>query len=1135
MNWTKEQLEAIEIKDKNILVSAAAGSGKTAVLVERIKQLILKDKVLLDEMLVVTFTNAAASEMREKIVSAIPDQLNLIHKSHISTFHAFALDVIRRYFHLINIEPGFRICDDTQRIILQREAMEELFRNKFREEDPEFLHFLNLYASSKNEDAVKDIILSLYEFMQSIPEPFEWLDNKKEALRIGPEEFRKSRIIKEIMSEITEELSSAAAICEKVKSLVSEAELPSLIPKASADLEMINRIISGFRTDYDEGSEAVRESRFAVFSTSKEDKERYQDIKDDVQMLRDTAKDCLNRLKNLYCAKTLNEYIEDINSLYKEAAVLCDLINEYDNLYRKLKDKKGVIDFSDIEHYALKILSFDEAASEYRNKFRYIFIDEYQDSNLVQECIISKIQRENNVFMVGDVKQSIYKFRLAEPEIFINKYEDFKKNDSPFNIKLDLNRNFRSKGHIIDFVNDVFSNIMTLKTAGMNYDNNAALYKGIDYVGELDHPVELHLADDSILDSSDIDEEIKEMKKAEMEAFTAARLIKEARGLPFFDSKTGQKRFLSYKDMVILLRSTSGIAEYYSEALEKEGIPSFMDMGDGFFDTLEVSVMLNLLKVIDNKKQDVPLLSVLRSPVFEFSVSELAEIRLAEKKGAYYDAFNRYPESGENSELREKCKLALTKINKWKRRANFMQLPDFLWELILNTGYYNYTGALPGGTQRQANLRALVDKADLYENSQGKGLFGFINYIEAVKKEKVATAPVKLLGESDDVVRIMTVHKSKGLEFPMVLAGNLGRVFHRESGGQISFHKDLGFVLKQVDKANSCWRRTILQNVIDAVKSRDALAEEIRILYVLLTRPMDKLILLGTVTDSEKVIKAASMKKELGIVKGKSYLDFMLPVLTGLPNLSCKVHCREDIGLVKKEQKDKRSSIQTQMQSGFSAEEKLQNEIESRFGWEYRHPSALKTKSKYSVTELSIRKEHEPVLFRKIRSVSGAAERGIVYHKIMELIPFNSEFCNLSKVQSFINELTEKEILTEEEINGIDLVKITQFFTSDIGRRASSAGELFREVSFNLLKEKDGEEIIVQGTIDCYFKEHGRYVLLDYKSGFIAGEGGGIEALADRYRPQLEMYREALETIRGIEVKEMYLYLFALSKEIQIT
>lgn len=1134
MNWTKEQREAIEIREKSILVSAAAGSGKTAVLVERIKELIREDKISLDQMLVVTFTNAAASEMREKIVTAIPEQMHQMHRAHISTFHAFALDVIKRYFHLIQIEPNFMICDDPQRILMQNEAMEQLFQKKFQEGDQEFRRFLQLYATSKNEDIPKEMILDVHRFIQSMPDPFGWLEEKMEALRSNEEAFQESVGFQDAQAEIEVEIQSALIACKKVEDWVLERHLTSLIGKAKADVQMLLEFLEGFRDGYDKGTEAIRRSTFARFISSKEDKPEYELIKDDIGLLRDEAKNSIKRITNLYCAKPLKEYVEEMNQTYAEALTLHRLVLEFDGLYRQRKEKKGVIDFSDIEHYALDILNHEAAASEYRNKFHYIFVDEYQDSNLVQESIIERIRRDNNVFMVGDVKQSIYKFRLAEPEIFLKKYEAYKTKGNPREIKLDLNKNFRSKEQIIQLVNHVFGKVMTRRTAGMDYDLDAALYKGVSYKGPLDYPVELHLVDNRNIDDKEIDEEIREMKRAELEASVAATLIKKSKGLPYHDEKTGEERLLQNKDMVILLRSTAGVGEIYQDALEKEGIPAYMDLGDGYFDTIEVLVLLNLLKIIDNRRQDVPLLSILRSPIFGFTVDQLSTIRLQQKRGAYHSAFSFYSQFGADESLRERCQKTIHRIGIWRQKAKFQPLSDFLWELIQDSGYYHYVGALPGGTARQGNLRALVDKAVFYESGQARGLFGFINYIEAMKKGKVSTAPAKLMGESDDVVRIMTVHKSKGLEFPMVLAGNLGRPFHRETGKQISLHKDLGIALKQVDRNQHTWRRTILQNVIDSRKNREDLAEEIRILYVSLTRPMDRLVLLGSVTDRDKFIRTAEMKGELGVTKGNCYLDFLLPAVIGYDGVLREDHDRSSAGTIERSQKEHKSRLQEEMDRGFVVQEDIALEIAKRFEWEYLFPEALQTKSKYSVSEL-VRKE--PILLPTTNSKQtgvDAAKRGTLYHRVMEHLPFHQGSMDINQILGFLDGLVEKEILTAQEAGEIDPTKVEQFFASDIGKRVCRADRIHREVPFNLLKNRNGEEIIIQGIIDCYFEEGDHYILLDYKSNYVTDDSARLDLLAEHYRPQLELYREALEAIRGIKVDETFLYLFSIGKELRI-
>lgn len=1134
MDWTNEQREAIETRHKSMLVSAAAGSGKTAVLVERIKQLIRQDQVGLDEMLVVTFTNAAASEMREKIVSAIPEQLHQIHKSHISTFHAFALDVIKRYFHLIQIEPQFKICDDTQRILLQNEAMEQLFEEKFREKDQAFLNFLTAYASSKNEETPKEMILDLHTFIQSMPDPFDWLSDRVEALQNDVGAFLTSQAFREIRDDIHEELEMAIQYGEKVMHWVLEENLVSLLGKAEEDRDMLLSIRDQFQENFELGAESIRNSSFARFVATKEDKGTYEGIKDDIKVLRDEAKECVKRIKAQYCGKKLSEYVTELQETHREASTLKELVIRFDELYRQRKQKKGVIDFSDIEHYALAILRHEEAATEYRDKFQYIFIDEYQDSNLVQESIIQCIKRPDNVFMVGDVKQSIYKFRLAEPDIFLKQYESCRSGQNPDAMKLDLNRNFRSKGNIINLVNHTFSSIMNRRTAGMAYDEDAALYQGVDYKGPLDYPVELHLVDDRAVEDPGLDDEIREMKRAELEAVVAAGLIKESKGLPFYDAKEGRERRLQNNDMVILLRATAQIGEVYREALEKEGIPAYLDLGDGYFDTLEVSVLLNLLKLLDNGKQDVPLLSVLRSPIFGYSIEELARIRTEQKRGAYHNAFRVYAELGLDLTLRNRCVTVQQKIQSWRRRTRFMPLSDFLWELILDSGYYSYVGALPGGVGRQANLRALVDKAITYEGGQASGLFGFINYIEAMKKGKISTAPVKLVGESDDVVRIMTVHKSKGLEFPLVLVGNLGRSFHREKGSVISLQKDLGLSLRRVDRNRRCWNRTILQNAIDRRRTRESLAEEIRVLYVALTRPMDRLLLLGTVSNREQAQKTAELKAELGILKGNSYLDYLLPALENAKGLLRGEHDRTIAGAAERSRQEQRAKTLVELEDGFLIEDALEKAVASRLNWQYGYQTAFQIKSKYSVTELgkaeSATRDPKP----QTKSAKEAAERGTLYHTVMEHLPFDQGALDEQDIRNWLNRMVESERLTRVEADAIQPSEIAAFFRSEIGRRVTKATQVYREVPFNLLRERDGEAILVQGIIDCYFEEKGRYVLMDYKSNAISDASDQLEHIVDLYRPQLTLYKEALEEIRGIQIDEMYLYLIRLGKEVRI-
>lgn len=1217
MKWTDKQWEAISLRDKNILVSAAAGSGKTAVLVERIKGLLLEDHADLTGMLIVTFSNAAASEMKEKIVSALNKelaqstgdekkqrylrrQLNSIHRCNISTFHAFAMEVIRRYFHLIGAEPNFKICDEGQKTILQSEAMEEIFSERFEERDPEFLRFLDMYGTGKSENDVKDMILKVHEFIQSLPEPFDWLEEKTAQLEMTAEQFAESTAFLQMCGEIDSGLELTAYYLKEAERMLEECGVQSLVPKLKLDVELAEAARAALlgrsagpeaalmnaaeperaadtenaaepRKGSDtesaaEGTPYTREGfeaaaaylrgdagSFQRMVAAKADKELFTEIKEEFSAVRDRGRDAFKKLGELYAAKPLEEYVEELAATARPASVLCGLVKAFAEAYRERKEQKGLLDFNDIEHCALQILAHEEAAAEYRKKFSYIFIDEYQDSNLVQETLIGRICRDNNVFMVGDVKQSIYKFRLAEPELFIGKYERFRRSETGRDAKVDLNRNFRSKGNIITAVNDVFSAIMSRESTGMDYDEEAALYKGVDYEGELDYPISLHLVDDRAMEDDAVDDEIRDMKKMELEACAAARLIRQAKGKPIYDAKKGVVRPLENRDAVVLLRGAKGYADLYYKALSEEGIPAFMDNSDGYFDTVEIQIFLNLLQVIDNGKQDLPLLSVLRSPIFDFSIDELAEIRLVKRRGAYYEAFACYASGGGDEELRQKCRRTQERLERYREQAAYTPLSDFLSMLISETGYGDFIAAIPSGLQRQANLRALVDKATEYESSQSKGLFGFIRYIDALKKEKISVGQVKLAGENDDVVRIMTVHKSKGLEFPYVLVGGLGRRFNlRQDTVKASFHKELGIALRLVEPEKGYYKKTLLQTLIEQKKRREDMAEEIRTLYVAFTRAMDELVLMGTVTDIDKSLKAYSLQGSRDVLSARCYLDMMVPVLQEKGTELFR-HDRSEYSAEKRLDAAEKERLRRLMDSGFEIdlpeEEKalLFQEIHRRLS--YRYPAAgEEKKSKYSVSELANpnREEEEgrravmphgliPKFMEPVHRMT-AAERGTAMHKVMEHIPFTEEGKSASEIASFAEDMVRREMMTAEEAEAVNFEAIAAFFRSDVGRRACRSPELYREASFNMKKELDGDTVIVQGTIDCYFREGDHYVLLDYKSSYIdpAWEAEGAARIAEHYRPQTALYREALEKIRGIRVPEVYLYLFSLGKEIRV-
>lgn len=1182
MQWSERQYEAITDRGNNLLVSAAAGSGKTAVLVERIKGLLLEDQIQLTEMLIVTFSNAAAAEMREKIAAALQKemeqedcgeekrrflrgQLNTMHKANISTFHAFAMEVIRRYFYLIDAEPNFRICDEGQKAILQAQAMDQLFHEEFEKKHPSFIRFLDWYATGKSEQDAKDMISYVHNFIQSMPRPFDWLKQAAQDLAVDKEVFKKSAAWKYRCDQKKHLLELSAAYFRQVYDRVEEEGLESLVPKAKADLEAVEARLSNEPPEAGLPDGAVK---FAVFTAGKADKETYAEVKEEITALRDRGKELWNQAWKQYGDHDAENQIRIMNETAWAGEELYRLTKRFDELYREKKEERGLLDFSDMEHEALNILRKPEAAEEYRKQFRCIFIDEYQDSNVIQEELIGCIARNDNVFMVGDVKQSIYKFRLAEPEIFLNKYEAFRRNEVPDSKKIDLNLNFRCKGNIIDSTNRIFRAVMTKQTTGITYDEDAALHKGLDYEGELDYPTLLHIVDGTG-GMEDADPQIAELKTAELEAIQAARLVKESLGKPIYDCKKQEIRPLRKGDVVILLRGVKSYGDLYAKALMEQGIESFMDNSDGYFDTLEIQTFLNLLRIVDNKRQDVALLSVLRSPVFRFTISELAEIRSAHKEGSYYDALESMAKRGEAaaaessddegpSALAAKCAAVLERLTLWREKASFMVLADFLQMLISETGYGDFIGAIPGGSQRLANVNAMVDKAIQYEASSGKGLFGFIRYIEALQKGKVKIGQVKMIGENDDVVRIMTIHKSKGLEFPFVLIGGLGRKFNqRKETAKVACHKDLGLGLRWVDPKLHAYQKTLIKTLIDQKLVQDDMAEEIRILYVGFTRAQDRLLLLAGVRDGEKFREQKTLRLPEDSQGASCYLDMIFPWMDGVETTYSD---RSLLSALQREEDLRKNDAVIRVMTGWEdsgLDPELEEEIHHRLSFRYEDSGRNELKTKYTVSELAWEEQmkgegkddsgnrmdaaadwreafDQRPAFLQAKDLTGA-DRGTIYHRVMEVLPFDHSW-KAEEIRDFVSDMVKRELLTTEEAKLIHPGKISAFFRTGLGKRLVKADKVYKEISFNLKKERNGLPITVQGTIDCYFSEKDGVVLVDYKSNFVDNrkEEEEIQRLVCRYRPQLLMYKEALEKISGQKVKQMYLYLFGPGKAVEI-
>ena len=1134
MKWTDKQLKAIETRNQNILVSAAAGSGKTAVLVERILRLVLEENINVNELLVVTFTKAAASEMKQKLIKAIKNrltegkgnveflrkQLELMPKALISTFHSFALDVIRNYYYVIDINPSLKIADEIEAELLKNKALDEVFENEFnREDNDDFIEFLNAYSSHKNENKVKETILSLYNRIMAMPKPYKWIKDAVDGMDVYKGDYKMTELYSLIISDIKGSLNRAFEYKVAAIDTLKEYGLERLALNQKTDLDYIDNIIKLMDTDkVDVAFDMINEYKSKVLRANKDEKDTYEMIKDTVAAFRKKSNEELKYIKNYYMATDLDRLFLDIYETKPRLEVLKNLILKFDDLYKQFKEDKKLMDFNDIEHFAIDILENDDVASEYREKIKYIFIDEYQDSNFLQEVIIDKIKRDNNLFLVGDIKQSIYRFRLAEPSIFQNRYAQYKDVTNVNSTKIDLNQNFRSKKPVLDFVNGLFKFIMD------GYDDDAALYLGAKSKEEFNFKTELYLVnrEKSLIAEDEVDEELLDLKAAQVEAIMTVKRIKELIGTSYYDHKEDKVKTVSYKDIVILMRGIKKWGDIFQDVLTQNDVPVYLNNNSGYFESLEINLLVDLLKVIDNSSQDIPLIGVLKSSVFNFTIDELIEIRLLNKYTEFNKVFKLYISKGESQELREKCKNALYKIKQWKELARFEPIESFVWKLIKDSGLYFYAASLTNGKQRQLNLRTFLDKTSDYSKTGDNSIYGLLEYIGRVK-ENAQVGQDSLLSEEDDTVQITTIHKSKGLEYPIVIIPGTTKKFNFTKISDMgTSHKDLGIGLSYVDKDHRIKRNTLLQRTIININKREELEEELRILYVAMTRAKDRLIIIGSAKDSSIYENRLKIDKYQSIC----YMDLIYPYID---KNTVYTHILDVTSLGEYVSENSYSfSKNRNLKKFIRNTKKIElDEIENiakRIDYKYPYPEALETKSKYGVTELIKKnKPFEPKKSKKKKhnknNVDGAL-LGTAYHSIMEFLDFKEATSKgMSYIKEIMDNLVENNVIDQALVSSIDLTKIDKFFRNDIGIRATK-NNCVKEKMFTMLHNVDGVETMVQGIIDCYFEEDNQLVIIDYKSNY------DTENIEGKYSEQLAMYKKVLEEATGKKVKEAYLYLF---------
>lgn len=821
MDWTKEQKDAITKKDSNILVAAAAGSGKTAVLVERIICKIVNDGIDIDKLLVVTFTSAAASEMRERVLEAIykkleedPEnenlqkQLVLLGKSSISTIHSFCLDVIRNNFYEIDLSSNFRIGTEEETELLKQEALEDVFEELYESEDKDFAKLIDTYTGYRGDEPLKEIVLNIFRFIQSAPFPEEWLENQVKKFEPTSEskDFSETDwgkiLLQEIRDEVIDSIQSLKVYrnkCEKYP------EMEKFTNCLSQDIDNLKVFEEKLRESWDGSFEYFSLFSFGRWPT---DKKVTMSLKDEAKSARDTVKKKLNDVASKILLYNSNEAFSDIYEMYETLRILKDVIFKFGKVYTDKKKDRNIIDFNDIEHYALKILTRKnedgiyeptEVAKKYQEKFVEIAIDEYQDSNQVQEYILNTVSRGNNIFMVGDIKQSIYKFRQACPELFLSKYNSFSLDGNDKGLKIQLFKNFRSRENVLDFTNNVFENIMSKDLGDIDYTKEEFLNFGADYEEEKNS---LGKAEIHIIDVKDEESEVQEdeendseerLEKQEIEARFVANKIEEliSKKTEIKDKKEGY-RPIKYRDIVILLRATSNVAPIFEKELLARNIPVFTDATSEYLDTIEIQTIISLLKILDNPIDDISLVSVLRSEIGKFTDNELVQIRLVNKESKFYYALQESKEKL-TGDIKVKIENFLYKIDKWREESEYLNLAELIWKIYSETGFYEFCGLMPNGSLRQANLKMLFERAKEYEKTSFKGLFNFIRFIEKLRTGSGDMSAAKIIGENENVVRIMSIHKSKGLEFPVVFLSNASKKANlMDLSDNILLHQEIG-------------------------------------------------------------------------------------------------------------------------------------------------------------------------------------------------------------------------------------------------------------------------------------------------------------------------------------------------------
>lgn len=1233
--WTEEQQLAIESRDANILVAAAAGSGKTAVLVERIIQQLLDEEnpLNIDEILVATFTNAAAEEMRNRIAAALESEMKenphsthlkkqhaFIQRSSISTLHAFCTSVVRQYAYLIDVDPAFRIGDEMEMDLLKQDVLDELFEDAYGQEGEAaktFFTVVDMFTNDRNDIAIEQLILKMHTFAMQHPWPNEWLKELIHVYENTTATTNEADIswLQMLKQSIEDELIGYEKMLKRAEEIAMLPDGPyHYVEALHADQAIISGILSKLE-NWDDVRAFVTESKLKALSRKKVECD--EEKKEQIKAIRDQFRKGFTKIKDAYFQRSLASHLSDLETLSPYVAVLVELVKDFTERFQAAKKARALVDFTDLEHFCLQILmdasSTKDAiipsaiAENYQAQFKEVLVDEYQDINLVQETILQLVsdQKGNgNMFMVGDVKQSIYRFRHAEPTLFIEKYLAYADNPSA-GLRIDLSKNFRSRANILHSSNYIFKQVFDEAVGDIAYDDKAALIygnKGYDEIPFTDPSVEVVLIDQNATVPDK--DETENLIGMEMEAQMYAKKIRQwigkdnAKPMQVFDKTTNQQRDIQYRDIVILLRSLTGLPTIM-ETLKKEGIPVYAELKTGYFEAIEIQVMLNYLKIIDNPYQDIPLASVLRSPIFQLDEEELTQIRLQQPKADFFEAVK--GATSLQTPLGAKLRRFMQQLEEFRALARQGALSTLIWHIFQTTGYYDFVGGIPGGKQRQANLRALYDRAKAYEETSFRGLFRFLRFIERMEEERKDLGEARALSEQEDVVRVMTIHKSKGLEFPVVMIGAMNKGFNMmDLRSRYLLDKQYGFATKYIDPEKRIAYTTLFYHALQKMEHAHLLSEEMRVLYVAMTRAKEKLVMIGTLNDVQKKLEQTTQlvsAEEKWLLpkhirtEAKSYFDWVIPAMIRHHHVKDGLQLEDDVKIphdiqhddsewkveivagqslvTQTKQKEKNAMDIPKMIADWNGvpndllDMQAQEEVEKRLAFTYRYQDAAISRAKQSVTELkrrfdmqdeysstqmirplTKRLEKRPLFLQEEKQLT-AAEIGTAMHAVMQHIPLTKQW-KADEVGQLLNELVEDELLTADEAKVIDCSLIERFFASDIANLLLTSERVDREVPFTFRihaqaaypdwQGTSDEYVLVQGVIDCLIHTEDGLIVLDYKTDAIP-EAVITDAVKEKYQKRYEVQVHLYtEAMEAITGKKVeQTYLYFFAKDLTIT